>query len=70
MFYCTKPLLTVFIYVAPIECYIMQGEHSLPHPVIEKFAKTGGALSKNVFLLRMLSRPASVCPTPSLILFV
>lgn len=38
--------------VAPVECYIMQGEHPLPAPVIEKFAKTGGALSKNVFLLR------------------
>ncbi|OBZ69111.1 Zinc finger CCCH domain-containing protein 59 [Grifola frondosa] len=36
---------------APVECYVMQGEHSLPAPVIEKFAKTGGALSKNVFLL-------------------
>ncbi|KAI1794660.1 nuclear protein [Ganoderma leucocontextum] len=36
---------------APVECYIMQGEHPLPAPVIEKFAKTGGALSKNVFLL-------------------
>lgn len=32
----------------------MQGEHSLPAPVIEKFAKTGGALSKDVFLLRKL----------------
>ena len=61
MFYCTKPLLTVFIYVAPIECYIMQGEHSLPHPVIDKFAKTGGALSKNVFLLRMLSISPCFC---------
>ena len=30
----------------------MQGEHALPAPVIEKFAKTGGQLSKNVFLLR------------------
>ncbi|TBU65503.1 nuclear protein [Dichomitus squalens] len=36
---------------APVECYIMQGEHSLPAPIIEKFAKTGGTLSKNVFLL-------------------
>ncbi|CAL1705644.1 unnamed protein product [Somion occarium] len=36
---------------APVECYIMQGEHPLPPPVIEKFAKTSGALSKNVFLL-------------------
>lgn len=30
----------------------MQGEHPLPPPVIEKFAKTGGVLSQNVFLLR------------------
>ncbi|CDO73593.1 hypothetical protein BN946_scf185014.g63 [Trametes cinnabarina] len=36
---------------APMECYIMQGEHPLPAPVIEKFAKTGGILSSNVFLL-------------------
>ncbi|RDX56437.1 nuclear protein [Lentinus brumalis] len=36
---------------APVECYIMQGEYPLPAPVIEKFAKTGGALSQNVFLL-------------------
>ncbi|KAI0347739.1 hypothetical protein BDW22DRAFT_13687 [Trametopsis cervina] len=36
---------------APLECFIMQGEHPLPPPVIEKFAKTGGQLSKNVFLL-------------------
>ena len=39
---------------APLECFIMQGEHPLPAPVIEKFAKTGGALTKDVFLLRML----------------
>ena len=38
--------------IAPLDCYIMQGEHALPGPVIEKFAKTGGQLSKNVFLLR------------------
>lgn len=37
---------------APLECFIMQGEHSLPQPVIEKFAKTGGQLANNVFLLR------------------
>lgn len=37
---------------APIECFIMQGECALPAPVIAKFAKTGGQLSKNVFLLR------------------
>lgn len=38
--------------IAPLECFITQGEHALPPPVIEKFAKTGGQLSKNVFLLR------------------
>lgn len=31
----------------------MQGEHPLPGPVIEKFAKTGSALTKGVNLLRM-----------------
>ncbi|KAF9469231.1 CwfJ C-terminus 1-domain-containing protein-like protein [Collybia nuda] len=36
---------------APIECYIMQGENPLPEKVVEKFAKTGGELCKNVFLL-------------------
>lgn len=30
----------------------MQGEHALPQPVIEKFAKTGGQLANNLFLLR------------------
>lgn len=40
------------ISLAPIECFIMQGEYPLPAPVIEKFAKTSGALTKNVFLLR------------------
>lgn len=43
---------TQYIVTAPMECYIMQGEHPLPPPVIEKFAKTGGTLSTNVFLLR------------------
>ena len=38
--------------IAPLDCFIMQGEHPLPQPVIEKFAKTGGQLSKNVYLLR------------------
>jgi hypothetical protein len=38
--------------IAPLDCYIMQGEHPLPQPVIEKFAKAGGQLAKNVFLLR------------------
>ncbi|KAF8911043.1 hypothetical protein CPB84DRAFT_1078570 [Gymnopilus junonius] len=36
---------------APLEFYIMQGEHPLPANVIEKFAKTGGELCKNVFLM-------------------
>ncbi|KAG7092838.1 hypothetical protein E1B28_009152 [Marasmius oreades] len=35
----------------PIECYIMQGENPLPDTIIQKFAKTGGELCKNVFLL-------------------
>ena len=45
-------VISIDCVIAPVECYIMQGEHPLPAPVIEKFAKTGGALSKNVFLLR------------------
>ena len=36
---------------APIECYVMQGECPLPTVVVEKFAKTGGELCKNVFLM-------------------
>ncbi|KAJ3808664.1 CwfJ C-terminus 1-domain-containing protein-like protein [Lentinula aff. lateritia] len=36
---------------APIECYIMQGENPLPDAVIQKFAKTGGELCKDVFLM-------------------
>lgn len=36
---------------APLECYIMQGEQPLPDAVIQKFAKTGGELCKNVFML-------------------
>ncbi|KAL0060002.1 hypothetical protein AAF712_013238 [Marasmius tenuissimus] len=35
----------------PIECYIMQGENPIPDAVIQKFAKTGGELCKNVFLM-------------------
>ncbi|OSX65607.1 hypothetical protein POSPLADRAFT_1044935 [Postia placenta MAD-698-R-SB12] len=34
----------------PVECYVMQGEHPLPAPVIEKFAKTGSFLTKGVSL--------------------
>ena len=37
--------------IAPLKCYIMQGEYPLPEHVIEKFAKTGGELCKDVFLL-------------------
>jgi len=47
-------LLISVYHVAPIECYIMQGEHPLPQSVVEKFAKTGGELCKNVFLLSKL----------------
>jgi hypothetical protein len=36
---------------APIECYVMQGECPLPTVVVEQFAKTGGELCKNVFLM-------------------
>ncbi|KAF8205767.1 hypothetical protein K438DRAFT_522389 [Mycena galopus ATCC 62051] len=36
---------------APIECYIMQGDNPLSDSVIQKFAKTGGELCKNVFLM-------------------
>ncbi|KAK7038075.1 nuclear protein [Favolaschia claudopus] len=36
---------------APIECYIMQGNSPLSDSVIQKFAKTGGELCKNVFLM-------------------
>jgi hypothetical protein len=36
---------------APIDCYIMQGEQPLPESVISKYAKTGGELCKNVFLM-------------------
>ena len=38
-------------HAAPLECYIMQGQHPLPDLVIDKFTKTGGELCKNVFLL-------------------
>ncbi|KAJ6502119.1 hypothetical protein C8R45DRAFT_609871 [Mycena sanguinolenta] len=36
---------------APIECYVMQGNNPLSDAVIQKFAKTGGELCKNVFLM-------------------
>ncbi|TFY76541.1 hypothetical protein EWM64_g7470 [Hericium alpestre] len=36
---------------APLTCYIMQGELPLPQVVIDKFAKTGGEICLNVFLL-------------------
>ena len=41
---------------APIECYVMQGECPLPTAVVEKFAKTGGELCKNVFLMSTLMK--------------
>lgn len=44
-------LIAFLSFVAPIECYIMQGEYPLPSRVVEKFAKTGGELCKNVFLI-------------------
>ncbi|KAI0053904.1 nuclear protein [Auriscalpium vulgare] len=37
--------------IAPLPCYIMQGEVAIPQPVIDKFANTGGELCQNVFLL-------------------
>lgn len=36
---------------SPIECYIMQGEIPMPEAVVQRFAKTGGELSRGVFLL-------------------
>jgi len=36
---------------APLKCYIMQGDHPIPERIIEKFAKTGGELCRDVFLL-------------------
>ncbi len=43
-----------FVHIAPIDCYVMQGEHPLPKRVVEKFAKTGGELGKNIFLMSAL----------------
>lgn len=37
--------------MAPLPCYIMQGEHPMPEIVIEQFSKTNGELCDNVFLL-------------------
>ncbi len=37
--------------IAPIECYIMQGEIPLPEIVVQRFAKTGGELCRGLFLL-------------------
>lgn len=34
-----------------MRCYIMQGNQPLPERIIQKFAKTGGELCKDVFLL-------------------
>ncbi|KAF8896981.1 CwfJ C-terminus 1-domain-containing protein-like protein [Mucidula mucida] len=36
---------------APLEFYIMQGKIPFPHSVIQKFARTGGEICKNVFML-------------------
>lgn len=38
-------------HLVPVKCYIMQGASPLPESVIEKYAKTGGELCKDVFLL-------------------
>ena len=43
--------LLCLMHIAPIDCYVMQGEHPLPKRVVEKFAKTGGELGKNIFLM-------------------
>lgn len=47
--------------LAPLKCYIMQGGHPLPERVIEKFAKTGGELCKDVFLLGEHLDTISLC---------
>jgi hypothetical protein len=39
------------MHIVAVECYIMQGKYPLPQQVIQKFAKTGGELCSNVFLL-------------------
>ncbi|KAG9318642.1 nuclear protein [Chiua virens] len=36
---------------APLKCYLMQGQNPLPEPIIEQYARTGGELCKDVFLL-------------------
>ncbi|KAF9227729.1 hypothetical protein BS17DRAFT_764139 [Gyrodon lividus] len=47
----TIPGMTLHTFAAPLKCYIMQGENPLPESVIEKYAKTGGELCKDIFLL-------------------
>lgn len=42
-------------FAVPIECYVMQGEYPLPARVVEKFAKTGGELCKNVFMMSVFN---------------
>ncbi|EPQ57901.1 hypothetical protein GLOTRDRAFT_36948, partial [Gloeophyllum trabeum ATCC 11539] len=37
---------------SPLECLVMQGEHALPERVIEKVQKSGGTVTKNVFILQ------------------
>ena len=49
-------------YAVPVDCYIMQGEHPLPGPVIEKFAKTGSTLAKGVNLLRTSDLTTDLAP--------
>lgn len=57
--------LTISNFAAPLEFYIMQGEHPLPSNVIEKFAKTGGELCKNVFLMSV----SAYCFSPLVLQF-
>ena len=37
--------------IAPIECYVIQGEIPLPEVVVQRFSKTGGELCRGLFLL-------------------
>ena len=46
---------------APLTCYVMQGEHPLPYPVIEKFASGQGEIAKDVFLLSACLSPFLGC---------
>ncbi len=44
----------------PIPCYVMQGEHPVPQAAIEKFAKSGSEIGKNVFLMSEFGE--EICP--------